>query len=454
MITLRYYQLNLIDQIRELMKKGNRRICLQAPTGSGKTVMIAFMVWKATQGGKRVLFVVHRRELIEQSLATFRKFGLAPGVISAGYKPSDSLIQIASVQTLSRRKKPDADLCIWDESHHICANTWKKLFAFYASAYHIGLTATPCRLDGKGLKDFFDHLVLGPTIPWLIENDYLSTFQMFAPPGLSTESVKVRMGDFDKEGLTEQASKPEVMGSALTEYKRHCDGQQAIIFSPSIIHSMRMEKEFNLHGIKSCHLDGKTDDTTRAEIVKAFREKEIKVLTNVDLFGEGFDVPGIHCVIDMAPTLSLGKYLQRVGRGLRPDIGKDIATFLDHAGNVYRHGLPDQERQWTLEGVEKTTRKSSSESVRICSSCFAAQAPALVCRYCGATFEIKPREILETEGSLKKIEKIFIQQKKKYEQSSAYDYQSLVSLGTRRGYKNPRGWAMHVLQAREKKRAG
>lgn len=452
MFSLRDYQLNLVDKIRELFKKGVSRICLQSPTGSGKTVLIAFMIWNAVQRGKRVLFVVHRRELIEQSVETFRKFDLAPGVISAGYKPSESLVQIASVQTLARRKPPPADLCIWDECHHVAANTWKKLFAFYGKAFHIGLTATPCRLDGKGLNDFFDHLVIGPTIPWLIENNYLSKFQMFAPPGFSTESVKIRMGDFDRDELAEQASKPEVMGSAIAEYKEHCNEQQAIIFSPSINHSKRMENEFNLHGIKARHLDGNAPDATRADIVQAFRKKELKVLTNVDLFGEGFDVPGIHCVIDMSPTLSLGKYLQRVGRGLRPDIGKDVATFLDHAGNVYRHGLPDQERQWDLNGVPKIKRDTQSESVRICSSCFAAQTPRLVCQFCGETFEIKPRKILETKGSLSKIEKLFIQQKNKQEQSGARDYQSLVTLGIRRGYKDPRGWAGHIMASREKKR--
>lgn len=439
------------------MLKGIRRILICSPTGSGKTALTAHMIKTAAEKGMSSWFVVHRRELIKQSVKAFDKAGVFHGIISNGF-PEDPrpLVQIAGVQSLARRvhrvKKPR--LIVWDECHHVASKSWTNIFNAFPDAFHIGLTATPERLDGKGLGDFFDHMIRGPDVRWLIENSYLSDYKLYAPNSLNMAGVHSRMGDFVRSEVVSAVDKPTITGSAIKEYKSHANGKRAVTFCASIEHSSHVVDQFRAAGISAAHLDGTDDSSYRDRILADFEAGHIKVLSNVDLFGEGFDLPSIECGILLRPTQSLSLYLQQIGRVLRTFPGKEGAIILDHVGNWERHGLPDSERDWSLEGRQAREKKGDGERpVKICEVCFAAQfIGPKACRFCGHEFEKKTREIQEVEGELKEVDIKMIKRDRWSRQVKAESLEDLYQEGKRRGYKNARGWAKHVFNARQRKK--
>jgi superfamily II DNA or RNA helicase len=287
--------------------------------------------------------------------------------------------------------------------HHLGAKTWSNLFNSYPKAWKVGLTATPWRLDGKGLSDFFQVMVQGPTTRWLIDNKYLADYKAFAPVTPDLTGVSTSMGDYSKSELAERMGEAHIIGSAVAEYKKFASNKRAIVFAVSINHSQTIIDDFKSHGIPAEHVDGETPTHERNEIISRFRQGETLVLSNVGLFGEGFDLPDIECVILMRPTKSLSLYRQMVGRGLRPTANKSHAIILDHSGNIMAHGLPCTEIDWTLDGRPK---KQSEPSIKICQSCFAAMRSALKsCPQCGHKFHVeqKERKIIKGDGELKEI---------------------------------------------------
>lgn len=407
---------------------------------------------EASNRDNNCLFVVHRRELITQSLDTLKKNNIHPGVIANGFKPDyDNLIQIASVLTLLNRlnivNKPK--LVIWDETQHVIANSWQRVFDHYSDAYHIGLTATPLRLDGMGLGKCFDTIIEGPTVKWLIENNYLADYKIFAPYIPDLSKVKNRLGDYIKQDLVSAIDKPTITGSAIREYQKHCNGKRAIVFCINVEHSKHVTEQFKKSGIPAKHLDAKNNNSTRDSVLQEFKDNKIKVLSNVDLFSEGFDVPGIEAVILLRPTQSLGLYMQQVGRSLRKADGKTHAIILDHSGNCQRHGLPCAERQWSLSGKMK---KEKSTSIKECPKCYMVVEPhTSVCPNCGHlwTKEEIERQIETIEADLVEVDKKKF--KPKYtktqrkqlwrEEFKCNSFEELQQLGLSRGYKP--GWAYY-----------
>lgn len=464
MIHLRPYQHDIINETRKLMIAGSKSILIQSPTGSGKTVLTAKMLESASQKTYISWFLVHRRELIKQSIRTFVDVNVKHGVISSGFGEDPlQLVQIASVQTLGRRyhKVTKPNLIIYDEAHHVAAGTWDKIYKAFPDAYHIGLTATPERLDGKGLRPWFNKMVAGPKITWLIENGYLSLYKLFAPTTIDTEGVKMTGGDFNKKALAMRVySSPTVTGDAVREYLKYAKGKRAVAFCVSVQHSKEIAAKFNANGIRAAHVDGETDQHIRDLEIRKFQDGEIDILCNVDLFGEGFDVPAIECVILLRPTNSLGLYLQQVGRALRPAPGKDYAIILDHAGNVQRHGLPDEDREWSLDGKAARLRNSDGgPRVQLCPKCFAAKFPGRPkCIHCGHIFEVNAREIEHVEGELQEIDQKALKQQqifqRKREQSNCRTKDELIQLGKLRGMKKPEAWAQHVFQSRQRRKLG
>lgn len=454
---LRPYQIELIDKARAAMQRGCKSMILTSPTGSGKTLLTAHMLKTAASRGVRSLFIVHRRELIKQSMRAFTDVGVDFGVIAAGfYEQSAPMVQIASVGSLARRlprlKKPG--LVVWDESHHLGAKSWASIRASLPGAYHIGLTATPCRTDGKGLGKYFEELIHGPSVEWLIENGFLSKYRLFAPPTQSLQSVRTRMGDFVKSELAAIVDKPTITGDTISHYKKHAAGKRAIVFAVSIEHSKHIVAQFQAAGVSAQHVDGETPSHDRDHALSEFKAGNTRILCNVDLFGEGLDVEAIEAVILLRPTHSLGLHLQQLGRGLRPFPGKDVTTILDHAGNTERHGLPDEHREWGLEGIDRTKRDAASQgpAIRSCPNCFAAaRSAATVCAHCGHVFEIQAREVQEAEGELEEIDPEEIKRRRKREQGQAQTLEDLIALGKARGYRNPVAWAGHLIAARQRK---
>lgn len=455
---LRPYQHDIVTQVRQAMLAGRRSILVCSPTGSGKTALTAHMLATSASKGMASWFIVHRRELIKQSMRTFDKIGLKHGVIAASFiEEPKPLTQIASIGTLANRynKIRQPKLIVWDECHHVAAGSWSKIFNGIDNAFHIGLTATPERLDGRGLGEYFEHMVKGPSVKWLIENNYLSPYKLFAPSGLSLTGVHTRMGDFVKSELVNAIDKPTITGNAIREYKKQCEGARAVAFCVSIEHSQHVVAQFNANGIPALHVDGETPASERDYAIQRFERGDVKILSNVDLFGEGFDLPAIECGILLRPTQSLGLYLQQVGRTLRTFPGKERAIILDHAGNVERHGLPDEVREWTLEGREIRKGKEKKETVKVCQQCYAAQVPGKThCLFCGYEFEIQSREVDEVDGELVEVDPSLLAQRraKKREQGSAQSLQDLIEVGRKRGYKRPEMWAKYVFNGRQSKK--
>jgi len=455
-IKLRKYQISIIERTRSIMRTGVRSSLICSPTGSGKTFLVAKMLKTAESKGMSAWFIVHRRELIKQSVAAFKEVKVKHGVIARGwYAQEHRPIQIASIQTLIRRYKKygKPNLIIYDECHHCAAGSWSKLYDEFPKAYHLGLTATPLRLDGTGLNKWFSSLIKGPSVRWLIDNGFLADYKLYAPSKLNLTGVHSRMGDFIASEVSSIVDKPTITGDVIKHYQKFCAGKRAVVFAVSVQHSKHVVAQFNRCGILARHVDGETKMEERDAAIKDFTEGKIKVLSNVDLFGEGFDLPSLEAVILLRPTKSLGLYLQQVGRALRPSPGKKYAIILDHAGNCERHGLPDDEREWSLEGRQGGTGSVDEIKIKTCPKCYAVQSigkPA--CLSCGHIFEGNPREVEHVEGELVEIDPTVLRKKRLKEQSVAINEEGLVELGRKRGYKRPRLWARHILQARARKR--
>ena len=432
-----------------------RSTLLCAPTGSGKTCMFAYLVAELAREGKRIFILCHRHELLEQISHTLTDMEVEHGCIAPGY-PNHTRrpVQVASVFTLVRRLAdyPPPDLVVIDEAHHAIPRTsWGRVLSAWPHAARLGVTATPERLGGEGLHDIFTTLLVGPTVRELIDSGDLSDYRLFAPPVTYTEGIHRRMGDYEKKELGEAVNKPTITGDAVRHYQQLAAHRRAIVFCVSIDHAKTVADNFARAGLRAASIDGQMDRLQRQSLVRQFAEGRIEVLTSCDLISEGFDLPAIEVAILLRPTQSLALHLQQIGRALRPYPGKEAAIILDHAGNVHRHGLPDDPRDWSLDGKE-TRQASESDgptvSVRTCGQCFAAvRAPAVACPYCGCVFPLTPRVVEEVEGTLEEVDRAAVQAARKREQGYAQDLAALLAIEKRRGYKP--GWAHHVWIARK-----
>lgn len=446
-----------------------RRVLLQAPTGAGKTALASFMAGESGARGRSVYFICHRAELVEGTSRTFRKFGIPHGIIAAGHRPDMRVpVQICSVDTLKNRVAvmPEPSLAIWDECHHMGAAGWQLIMKAWDKAYHIGLSATPWRLDGSGLDGHFDDMVLGPKVSWLIENGFLSPYRIYAPNNPDMKGVRKQMGDFAKGEAAERMDKPKITGDMITHYMKHAAGLRAVAFAITVAHSQHIAAQFCASGIKAAHLDGGTPKGERKRIIEGYASGEIQVLTNVDLFGEGFDLSAIaqrdvtiDCVIQARPTQSLSLHLQQVGRALRPGEGK-TAIILDHAGNSARHGFPDDDREWTLEGREKGRKAAANDDGPpppiTCEGCFIQiRRPAPpCCPGCGKRLQAEVKEIKVADGELKELteaDKAKMRAERQREERECKDLGALVALGVKRGYQFPTAWANKRFAAGRRK---
>lgn len=452
---LRPYQKGCLDKLRSAYKKGARAPLLVAPTGAGKTVMFAEVVRGRISKGGRPMILCHRAELIDQIVRALKSVGVEPGVIAAGWPmDANAPAQVASVFTLINRldKVSPPDLLVVDEAHHATPRTsWGKVLAHWPAALRLGVTATPIRLSGEGLGDIFDELVLGPTTQELIDNGFLSPVRVFAPSSPDLSGARKRMGEFVVSDLEGPMSSKSLLGDAVTHYRRHADGRRAIAFCVSVQHARAVADQFLSAGYRADSIDGTLDRATRAEKIRKFTNGELSVLTSCDLVSEGFDLPAIEVGISLRPTQSLGLWLQQVGRCLRTFPGKSHAVILDHAGNTLRHGLPADDRLWTLEAraAQRRGLGQAAPNVKVCRSCFAANDSfAQTCKECGEAFPVKERKVTQTEGELKEVTSPI----KKRQVNAADTLDGLINLGRARGYRNPYAWARYVLEARQKKK--
>jgi len=455
MIVLRDYQDDLIDGARGAFREGYKSVLLQLPTGGGKTVTSAVMVRNTVAKGNVAWWLVHRREIINQASATFSSLGIPHGLVMGGAVTDPmARVQIGSIQTVARRlhRLPPPNIIVFDEAHHMGARQYQDVFDAFPDAVKLGLTATPARLDGKGLGNWFQRLIEGPTVSLLIERGALSPYRLFAPATPDLAGVKSLGGDYKRDALSKIMDRPSIVGDAVAHYQRLASGKRAVVFACSIEHSRNIVAQFQSAGITAEHVDGSMDTATRDATIGRFVSGETLILSNVDLFGEGFDVPAIEAVIMLRPTQSLSLYLQQVGRGLRPMEGKEAAIILDHAGNSLRHGLPDDDREWSLADRAKKKRAEAAETpVRQCPECYRVYRPAPKCPGCGHAAPVAARVVEEVEGVLAEIDAAALKREAKREEGSCRTLQDWQALAARRGYSS--GWAWHRFNARQRRAA-
>lgn len=458
-IILRPYQEKIINETREFFNNGKRSVLIQLRTGGGKTAIAAHIVKSCSEAGNIVWFNCHRKELIYQTSEAFDKMGIKHSFVAAGM-PHDSSckVQICSVPTLVKRYRKIAapNWIIWDETRMIGSKTWRGLYNDNSQARHIGLDASPVRERSRGLGDFYEAIVHGPSYDELVNLGYLSKYKAYAPVEPDLSGVKISMGDYANEQLALEMSKPKLVGSAVDEYIKHSNGKSAVVFAVNVNHSKLITEAFVKAGIAAKHLDGITSNSDRISLIRDFKMGKIKVVSNVDILSCGFDFPGIHTLIMLRPTHSLSLHIQQIGRVLRPAKDKEHAIILDHSGNLKKHGLPCFEHEWSLDSKPKKKSKSgkTEAQVKVCPECFSAVNNfAAFCDNCGHQFEIKQRTGPEqVDGDLEEIDKLEFSKQKKKEQSQARTLEQLIELGKSRGYKSPKYWAECVLKSRGVKR--
>lgn len=486
-ITLRPFQEKTVGRLRHAISLGYKSPLLVSPTGSGKTRMFAWLVARLQRSGKRTVVLDHRDELTEQISKALADAGAHHGLIVAGMGYYDPRVtsHVASAFTVVRRlgKVEVPDYVIIDEAHHCTADsTWGKIIAFWREANPklvvIGVTATPERLDGAGLGATFDCMVMGPTTAELIADGWLSPYALFSPPE-QVDMTGVRKKDWEGEA-EERAKKPRITGSAVDHYRQRLNGAPAVAFCHSIDHAMKVSDAFNSNGFRAMHIDGNMDKVTRRDINRDFGRGLFNVLTSCDLISEGYDVPGIVGAILLRPTQSLPLYLQQVGRTLRPiyDCGyapddriarlkaiafgpKPRAVIIDHVGNsgqmrdgefVVNHGLPDDEREWSLNGRDrkaKADRDPDDMPIKRCQHCYGTDKQyAQRCSNCGEPYVTKARVVQEQEGQLEEVD---IERQKAAMRAAQASAKTAEELAEKLGYSA--GRAQHIVQARAEKEA-
>lgn len=448
-ITLRPYQQEMVDAIRLQYQLGKRSVLAVLPTGGGKTRAFSHIAEAASRKGNRVLILVHRAELLDQAS---RSLPFHHGLIAAGRGMDLShAVQVASVQTVARRlhllPRSYFQLIVVDEAHHTSAGTWAKTLAHFNTARVLGVTATPIRSDGRGLGEYYQQMVQGPSAAWLTDNGYLARARVLAPPGFSAEGLRKRMGDYDAKQAEQQVR--SIHGDCVGHYRKHLNRQTAIAFCCSVAHAEAVAALFLQSGIPAASIDGRMDTATRRGLLQDLETGRLKVLTSCALIGEGVDVPSVGGCILLRPTASVSLHLQMIGRCLRPSPGKPAAVVLDHVGNTLRLGHHLEEREWTLEGLKKRDR-AAAPSVKVCPVCFAASpSGAQLCVECRYEFRPDVRELRQVEGELQEL--VAARQRRR-EQGGAQSLDDLRQLAQQRGYK--RGWAERVYEARLAKRHG
>ncbi len=436
-VRLRPYQEQAIAKVHARVAAGVKRLVIVAPTGSGKTTIAAHLIVKAVERDQRVLFMAHRRELISQAYNRLLQFGIPEdqlGVVMGTDKRRrpGARVQVASVATLRNRPKPHADIVFVDECHRSISKSYRDIAAHYPKALHLGLTATPYRANGAGLSDAYDELIQVSSPKELIAQGFLVEPRVFtAPPDALPDlsGVRTKRGDYDQKTLADAVDDKALVGNLVDHWMRHAKGMRTVAFAVSVAHSQHITEQFKQAGVAAEHLDGETPSDERAAMLARLELGAITVLVNCGVLAEGWDQPSVKCAILARPTRSTGLYLQQAGRILRPWNGQQ-AIILDHGGCVLQHGLPQDDRQFSLKTRKKRSTNSSAP-VRTCPSCFAVLALSKrMCPECGEALSGEPDEMPdERDGTLIEVS---------HEDLKRFELEKLHKIALERGYKP--GW--------------
>lgn len=472
---MRPRQIKAIEDIRAAYRAGSIAPILVAPTGFGKSHTAAAMIQSATSKGLRVWFMAHLKEILNDTAERLISDKIRHGYIWAGHMADRrQQVQVVSVQTAARRLKilDKPDLIICDEAHLAVAQTYQDVFEwaqagpkFYAKggAKILHLTATPQRLDGRGMGEVADEIVLTCSSQDLIEEGLLAPVRYLTPDTPDMSRAKHLGGEFNPVDTAAIMRKPSIVGSALSHYLTHGRGRPGLGFCVDIASARQFADEFEQAGLRTMAISGDDHDDTRYQALEWIQNGKLDFVFNCKLWVAGVDAPALSYISDLAPTESLTRYLQGLGRGLRTCDGKQNLIYADHAGNLARHGNPLMQREWSLAASEGKGGKSKPTEMptKQCPSCFGTVASAAtVCGAtsiltggrCGHVFEVQGREIEQVEGVLNEVDLAVQaaqqQRAKRAEQGSAKDLDALIALGRKRGVSSPERWAQHVLNGR------
>jgi DNA repair protein RadD len=423
MLRLHDFQKQMKAGLYASWNAGSRATILVAPTGAGKTVIMSSVSADVTEP---MCLIAHRQELIQQISMALGRMELPHRIIAPDatikviinqhisefgktYVTGRSHLAVAGINTLISRadklKQWTNTVKYWagDECHHFLQdNMWGTGVAMFPNALGVGFTASPIRCDRKSLHreqgGCFDHMVVGPSMRELIDQGFLADYRIFGPPQSIPDAdlkVSTSTGDFTQPSLRKAAEKSTITGDIVRHYLDIAGGARGITFVVDVESANKTAQAFRDAGVPAEAVSAKTPDTTRNEIIRKFERGVIKQLVNVDLFGEGFDVPAVEVVSMGRPTQSFGLYLQQFGRALRRSEGKSHGIVIDHVGNVKRHGLPDAVRNWSLlsdKRGRKVIRDPDVMPVTTCVICFQAyEAVTKTCPHCGHTQEPESR---------------------------------------------------------------
>lgn len=443
MLELRDYQQDLLDKAKAKFSAGEKRVLIVLPCGGGKTAIAAKMMQDTLDAHERgeCLLLCHRIELKNQHIETLQTYGV-----------DTSRIRVESVFTEVRRldQREHPLLICLDEAHLARSDSWMKVVNHYSSSLTLGLSATPCRLDGRSLGQIFTSMVRGVTHKDLTAMGRLAPFDYYAPSEVDLSSVAKRAGDFALDQMEDLVCSGTIYGNILDSYQKYASGRRTIAYCVSVRHSREVADMFNAAGISAASLDGSMTAFSRTEIMQKFRAGEIQVLSSCNLLSEGLDVPAIDCVLMLRATMSLSLFVQQSCRALRADPNNPDkrAVLLDMVGNFSRHGLPDMDRDYSLTDGANSFQEynpDGSLALRSCSFCFKTfenrGGAGSSCPFCGQEYELKPRE-------LKKMEEVELQRldqekaeaeyrrKKRLAQDirSARSYQDFVDIADKNGY--------------------
>lgn len=420
-MNLRDYQQHDMTKLKAAFKSF-KSVLYQLSTGGGKTVVALHIIQGALGKGNITWFVVNRRRLVKQTSKAMTDAGIPHGIIASGFPETEATVQVVMIQSVVNRldRLPLPRFLILDEFHNAKAATYEKVIQQIPDARILGLTATPCRLDGKPLNSIVQTMVTGKPLSWLIAEGYLCDVKIYAPP-VGVEDVELKAqadGDYAIADIVDLMDKPTITGCAIQHYKNISPGKPALVFCASIKHAEHTAEAFRAAGINSESIDSTMATEKLDGIIGYFDDRQIDVVVSVDLVSEGFDLPCINTAIFLRHSASLRLVVQMIGRTLRPvyALGYDLATregrlqaiaasdkpyaiLLDHVGNIRRHdllglGLPEWDIEWSLDGEVK--RKKPEESVvqvTQCDRCYYMHPPAKVCPNCGHCYEAKIRKM-------------------------------------------------------------
>jgi superfamily II DNA or RNA helicase len=448
--TLFDYQVDFIADFACALKTA-RRVLGVLPTGGGKTVIMSEITRRFV--GRRVLVLAHRREIVGQTSRHLFKHDVSHGIIQAGFplRPQER-VQVASIQTLhargirgERMELPPADLVVVDEAHHATADTYKAIIEAYPEAILLGLTATPCRGDGRGLGGIFEVMIEGPQVAELIELGRLVKTRVYAPTDPDLRGVHTRHGDYVENELADRMDRPELVGDTVENWHKHSERRKTVVFAINVPHSRHICEEFKKSGVRAEHIDGSTPKDMRDATLARLASGETEVVSNCMVLTEGFDCPDIGCIVLARPTKKMGLFRQMVGRGLRAAPGKTDLILIDHSGATYQHGLVEDPVEWTLDPEQHAKNKKhesrgKSDKSRLleCIQCGAIRVAGEACPCCGFLPQAPAKAVPIIDGELELVQGGRAQKKIYTHDEKMRWLGMLTSIQLERGYKP--GW--------------